>query len=145
MSLLELIKTTAMAAFNASNPVNIVLGTVIEAKPLKIEIHSKLILTDEFLLVAEHLTRHERVVTTQYEFPKDYTSSQIGDGVKKASSKRKNIGGSFEVPYEEYEMQFAKMVFEDGLKEGDKVVLHRVQGGQQYFVSDRYREGGKVW
>ncbi len=68
MSLLDLIKTTAMAAFQASNPVNIVVGEVIESKPpLKIEVHSKLILTDEFLLVAEHLTRHERIVSLAYE------------------------------------------------------------------------------
>lgn len=89
MSLLDLIKTTAMAAFQASNPVNIILGEVIEAKPLKIEVHSKLILTDEFLLVAEHLTRHDRVVSVQYEYPKNFSKGQIGDELKQASSKRK--------------------------------------------------------
>ncbi len=145
MSLLELIKTTAMAAFNASNPVNIVLGNVIEANPLKIEIHSKLILTDEFLLVAEHLTRHERIASIQYEYPKNFTKGQIGDDLKEASSKRQNQGEETAVPYEEYEMKYLKFISEDGLKEGDKVVLHRVQGGQNYFVSDRYREGDNVW
>lgn len=145
MSLLELIKTTAMAAFQASNPVNIVLGKVIEAKPLKIEIHSKLILSNEFLLVAEHLTRHERVASIQFEYPKSYTKSQIGDEGKQTSSKRQNQGESTAVPYEEYEMKYLKLVLEDGLKEGDKVVMHRVQGGQKYFVSDRYREGDSVW
>ncbi|KOS68375.1 hypothetical protein AEA09_07265 [Lysinibacillus contaminans] len=145
MSLLDLIKTTAMAAFRASNPVNIILGTVIESKPLKIEVHSKLILTDEFLLVAEHLTRHERIVTVEYEFPKNFPKGQIGDELKQASSKRKNIGDPYSNPYEIYEMKYAKLNFEDGLKEGDKVVMHRVQGGQKYYVSDRYREGDKVW
>jgi len=145
MSLLELIKTTAMAAFHASNPVNIVFGKVIEAKPLKIELHSKLILTDEFLFVAEHLTRHERVVSIQFQYPKNYTKRQIGDEGKQASSKRKSQGEARAIPYEHYEMKYAKIVFEDGLKIGDKVVLHRVQGGQKYFVSDRYRAGDRVW
>jgi len=145
MSLLDLIKTTAMAAFQASNPVNIILGEVIEAKPLKIEVHSKLILTDEFLLVAEHLTRHDRVVSVQYEYPKNFSKGQIGDELKQASSKRKNISDPYSNPYEDYEMKYAKLTFEDGLKEGDKVVLHRVQGGQKYFISDRYKEGDKVW
>lgn len=145
MSLLELIKTTAMAAFNASNPVNIVLGTVIGAKPLKIEIHSKLILTDEFLLVAEHLTRHERIASIQYEHPKSFTKNQIGDDIKQTSSKRQNQGESTAVPYEKYEMKYLKLIIEDGLKEGDKVVLHRIQGGQKYFVSDRYKEGHDIW
>ncbi|MED4888609.1 DUF2577 domain-containing protein [Lysinibacillus fusiformis] len=110
MSLLDLIKTTAMAAYHASNPVNIIVGEVIESKPLKIEVHSKLILTDEFLLVAEHLTKHERVVSI-----------------------------------EDYELRFKQLIIEDGLKIGDKVIMHRVQGGQKYFVSDRYKEGDSVW
>lgn len=92
-----------MAAFQASNPVNILVGEVIESRPLKIEVHSKLILTGEFLLVAEHLTSHERVISGQ------------------------------------------KITFDDGLKKGDKVILHRVQGGQEYFVSDRYKEGDNLW
>lgn len=145
MSLLDLIKTTAMAAFQASNPVNIVLGEVIEAKPLKIEIHSKLILTDEFLLVAEHLTRHERIVSIGYEHAQIFPSARIGDELGRASSNRKNIGDPASNPYEIYEMKYAKITFEDGLKIGDKVVLHRVQGGQKYLISDRYREGDKVW
>lgn len=144
--MLDLIKTTAMAAFQASNPVNIILGEVIEAKPLKIEVHSKLILTDEFLLVAEHLTRHERIVTVQYDYPKIHgKDAVIGDTDKYTSSRRRYIATDYVIPYEEYEMKFANMIFEDGLKKGDKVVLHRVQGGQKYYVSDRYREGDKVW
>lgn len=145
MSLLDLIKTTAMAAFQASNPVNIVVGEVIESKPLKIEVHSKLILTDEFLLVAEHLTRHERIVSITYEYAQNFSSSRMGDALKQASSSRKNIRESEPNPYEKYDMKYAKFIFEDGLKIGDKVVLHRVQGGQKYFVSDRYKEGGSVW
>ncbi|EFI68942.1 hypothetical protein BFZC1_08805 [Lysinibacillus fusiformis ZC1] len=145
MSLLDLIKTTAMAAFQASNPVNIVVGEVIESKPLKIEVHSKLILTDEFLLVAEHLTRHERIVSIAYEYAQNFSSGRMGDAWKQASSSRKNIRESEPNPYEKYDMKYAKFIFEDGLKIGDKVVLHRVQGGQRYFVSDRYKEGDKVW
>ncbi|MED3799941.1 DUF2577 domain-containing protein [Lysinibacillus capsici] len=145
MSLLDLIKTTAMAAFQASNPVNIVVGEVIESKPLKIEVHSKLILSDEFLLVAEHLTRHERIISLAYEYAQNFSSGRMGDTLKQASSTRKNIGESAPNPYEKYDMKYAKFIFEDGLKIGDKVVLHRVQGGQKYLVSDRYKEGDSVW
>ena len=108
MGLLDLIKVTALEVFQSTNPVNILYGTVIEANPLKIEVHSKLILTDEFLLVSEHLTKHERIGT-------------YGQGTSQ------------------------KFIFEDGLIKGDKVILHRVQGGQKYYVSDRYREGDKIW
>ncbi|KYG90790.1 hypothetical protein A0U40_18090 [[Bacillus] sp. KCTC 13219] len=134
-----------MAAFQASNPVNIMVGKVIESKPLKIEVHSKLILTDEFLLVAEHLTRHERIITIVYEHEKNFQQSRMGDGEKNASSQRRIIGEPGTYQYENYEMHHAQLTVEDGLKVGDKVILHRVQGGQKYFVSDRYKEGDSVW
>ncbi len=77
---------------------------------------------------------------------KIFSSGRMGDSLKQASSSRKNIGGeSAPNPYEKYEMKYAKFIYEDGLKIGDKVVLHRVQGGQKYFVSDRYKEGDSVW
>lgn len=145
MSLLDLIKETALDVNRTTNPVNIMYGTVIQAKPLTIEVHSKLILTDEFLLVSEHLTRHERIISIQYEHPHNFSQKEIGDDLKSTSSKRKDIGSSYATPYEEYEMKYAKVVFEDGLKDGDKVILHRVQGGQKFYVSDRYKEGDKVW
>ena len=107
MGLLDIIKVTALEVFQSTNPVNILYGTVTQSKPIKIEVHSKLVLTGEFLLVSEHLTKHERVGT--------------------------------------YGQQTAtRFIFEDGLKTGDKVILHRVQGGQKYYVSDRYKEGDKI-
>lgn len=127
-----------MAAFNASNPVNIMVGEVIESKPLKIEVHSKLILTDEFLLVAEHLTKHDRVVTIEHV---ELTMRETGDGQKMDYLDTDDRAA----PITSYLHHCVKLTFEDGLKKGDKVILHRVQGGSEYFVSDRYKEGDSVW
>lgn len=82
MGMVDLIKATALKAVEASNPVNILFGTVINASPMEIEIHQKLKLTKEFLVMTETSIR-------------------------------------------------------TGLKKGDKVVLLRVQGGQQFVVLDR--------
>lgn len=60
MSLVDLIKKTALKAVAASNPVEYTFGVVKTANPLSIEIHSRLTLPKEFLVVAEHLTIHER-------------------------------------------------------------------------------------
>lgn len=145
MGLLDIIKQTALEVFQSTNPVNILYGTVIESKPLKIEVNSNFILTEEFLLVSEHLTRHERKVSIQYDYPKTWTRNEIGDSQRVTSSKRNNIGSGEVPPYENFDINYAKIIFEDGLKIGDKVILHRVQGGQKYYVSDRYREGDKIW
>lgn len=141
MSLLDLIKKTAIEAFNSTNPVNLIFGVVTKADPLEIEVHSKLKLTEEFLVIAERLTRHDRIVTVKYEFPKTWSKdADIGDAVKVAESSRNYIGTDPAIPYEKYEMVNAKMTFEDVLKKGDKVALVRMQGGHKFFVADRVVE-----
>lgn len=82
MSLIDLIKTVAVKAVEATNPVNVLFGTVVSETPLEIQIHQKLKLTEEFLVITERAT-------------------QVN------------------------------------LKHGDKVVLLRVQGGQQFVVLDK--------
>ncbi|MDQ0412731.1 DUF2577 domain-containing protein [Mesobacillus stamsii] len=62
MSLVDLIKRTALKAVAATNPVEHTFGVVKTISPLSVEIHSKLTLPEEFLVVSEHLTVHERNV-----------------------------------------------------------------------------------
>ncbi|MDQ0269930.1 DUF2577 domain-containing protein [Cytobacillus purgationiresistens] len=81
--MLEIVKKAAIGANDATNPVNVLFGKVIKASPFEIEIHQKLTLTEEFLVVT--------------------------DKVKDLSN-------------------------------GDKVVLLRVQGGNQFIVLDKVVE-----
>lgn len=145
MSLIDTIKRVAVAAVEASNPVNVLYGVVVKAKPLEIRIHERLLLPEEFLDVANHLTRHERVVSIEYINPKTWPKSAIGDAPQTAASDRNNIGSGTDTPFEKFNLQYAKMIFEDGLKIDDKVVLLRQQGGHRFYVVDRYREGDKIW
>ena len=130
------VKRAAVKAVLAMNPVNVLYGTVEKAKPLEIRIHEKLKLTEEFLDVTEHLTRHERIVSIDYNNPHTWPETRIGDAPKNTSSSP---------GYDTYNMKYAKMVFDDGLKKGDKVVLLRVQGGHRFLVIDRYLRGEEVW
>ncbi|MES1046299.1 DUF2577 domain-containing protein [Bacillus sp. Gen3] len=130
------VKKAAVKAVMATNPVNILYGTVENAKPLEIRVHEKLKLTEEFLDIAEHLTRHERIVSVDYQNPKTWPDSVIGDAAKDTSSSE---------GYSKYNLKYAKMIFENGLKKGDKVVLLRVQGGHRFLVIDRYKRGEEVW
>lgn len=82
MSLVDLIKNVAVKAVGATNPVHVLFGTVVSENPLEVQIHQKLKLTEEFLVITERVT-------------------QVN------------------------------------LKRGDKVVLLRVQGGQQFVVWDK--------
>lgn len=136
--MLDNVKKAAVMAVEATNPVNVLYGTVEKAKPLEIRIHEKLKLTEEFLDVAEHLTRHERVVTIEHE---ELAVRELGD--------RKEVDfldtDDKVAPVTKYKHSFVKMVFEDGLKKGDKVVLLRAQGGHRFLVIDRYKRGEDVW
>jgi hypothetical protein len=53
MGMIDLIKKTAIAAVESRNPVNLLFGTVVNPNPLEIQIHQKLTLTKEFLIVTE--------------------------------------------------------------------------------------------
>lgn len=139
------VKRAAVRAVLAMNPVNVLYGIVEKEKPIEIRVHEKLLLTEEFLDVAEHLTRHERIISLEYEYPKTWLKERIGDEPKDTISSRRNIGSGQVTPYEQYEMKYAKMIFEDGLKKDDKVVLLRVQGGHRFLVIDRYWEGEEIW
>lgn len=59
MSLVDLIKTTAIKAVESTNPVNILFGTVYKTSPLEIEIHQKLVLPKEFLILTETVAKKE--------------------------------------------------------------------------------------
>jgi hypothetical protein len=112
MKLVDLIKSTALKAFEASNPVNILFGTVSSANPLEIEIHQKLKLTEEFLVLSERVTR--------YEVDLEHDHSNSAGTTTKALS---NL--------------LTKTPIRTGLKNGDRVVLLRVQGGHQFVVLDK--------
>lgn len=82
MSLVDLIKTVAVKSVEATNPVNVLFGTVVSESPLEIQIHQKLRLTEDFLVITER-------------------------------------------------------VDQANVRRGDRVVLLRVQGGQQFIVLDK--------
>lgn len=54
--LLKLIKKTAVEAFNASKPTDVVFGKVISISPLKIKVDQKLILTSAQLVLTKTVT-----------------------------------------------------------------------------------------
>lgn len=110
------------------------LATVIASPPeLRIKIDNMTIDLDaDDLVVAEHLTRHTRIVTITHEqdaerdvgdivpFPKDNDSD--GDLYRKQS--------------------YVLMQFEDVLKPGDRVLVSSMNDGQTYVIHDRVKQYG---
>lgn len=95
MALASLIKQASMGAYNASNPVAVMFGTVTKANPLEVNVEQRFTLTRDSLVLTERLTEY-----------------------------RTTVDGN-------------EIIIRRGLQAGDKVLLLRIQGGQQYVVWDR--------
>lgn len=116
--------------------VNAELATVTAAAPnLQITLDADgLTLEKDELIVMEHLTRHQRVVSIDYNHP---ATVELGDGSGETVSSRQNIGSTPAIPYEQFEMRYATMTFEDVLKVGDRVAVMSLDDDMVYMVLDR--------
>ncbi|MEW9093936.1 MAG: DUF2577 domain-containing protein [Clostridiaceae bacterium] len=108
MGMIDIIKKAGIDAVGAQNPVNIIFGEIVKDNPIEIKIDQKLILPKEFFIIPESLTRYEIDLIHSHNYSNGSTSKELN-----------------------------KIVIREGLKQGDKVLLARVQGGQQYIILDK--------
>jgi hypothetical protein len=113
MNIITIAKKAALDAMNASNPVAISFGKVINIDPLRIEVNQRMVLPKEVLVVPESLTRHEVDLKHVHSYSDDGSQKTTGEALPD------------------------KIIIRSGLQVGDKVLLLRVQGGQQYIVFDK--------
>ena len=117
----ELIKRAALAAVVASNPVNVLFGTVTSSSPIEINIDQKFPLDEQELILTRNVT--------------DYTVSMTVDHQTETAE-----GGSGETAFASHYHGYKgekEYIVHNGLKAGEKVILIRMQGGQKYLVLDR--------
>lgn len=112
--MLDVIKQAALDVIKNSNPTAVMFGTVLSISPLEISVDQRLTLTEAFLIVPESMIRFEMLAS-------------------------RFLNGE-ETPDEE-STTGAKVVLRSGMKQGDKVILLRVQGGQQFVVLDKVVSG----
>jgi len=112
--MLDIIKQAALAAVNASNPVQLLNAVVLTAPPalsIQIGLDSKNPIPADLIQVAEHLTNHTREV----EFEGDF---EFGGTTQEATFK-------------------GSMIFTDELQAGERIIVMSVQGGQSYYIAGR--------
>lgn len=127
------IKTIALNALEASKPSGIFFGTVTSVSPLKIQVEQKMTLGIEFLVLSSLV--------------QDFTVSMTVDHQTEAETEHTHAvhdtysgGGSSDPTDHLHEYKGTKSFrVHLGLKAGEKVILLRVQGGQQFIVLDRVR------
>lgn len=115
------IKASARSEREESKPCDVLKGTVLSASPLTIQISSKIILDEDFLIVPQHLTDYKVPVEIDWE-----TESKSGGAAEAAfAAHTHDIKGTF------------PMIIHNALKDGDTVLLLRQNGGQNFIVLDR--------
>lgn len=125
-NVLELIKKAAKEAVDASQAADFCYGTVTSASPLKILVEQKMELTSAQLVLCRNVTNYTTTVTVTVDGADWLTEDKSGGtGDSAFAAHNHSIKGTKTV------------IINNALKAGDKVVLIKKQGGQEYLVLDR--------
>ena len=124
-SLVQLVKHAAVEAVLAGAPVQGLYGTVLSASPLQISVEQKLILDEDHLVLCRGVT--------------DYDIDMIVDHQTEPAAGGEGLA-EYAAHLHGYKGQKTFRVL-GALKQGERVVLLRVQGGQKYIVIDRVGGG----
>lgn len=119
--MINAIKRAATEAVGASKPFAMTLGRVTKTSPLTIQVDQKLILGPAQLLLTNAV--------------RDYSVDMTVDHLTENES-----GGSGDAAFASHNHEYkGRKTFRVhlGLVVGDRVLLLRIQGGQQYIVLDR--------
>lgn len=110
--MIELLKEIALEAVDRGSLADFCTGTVVAERPLSIQIENGPLLTERFLLLSRNVTEHEESGKIR-----TWTETE-GD-----------------------QWSFYRMVRGKALQAGEKVLLAKASGGQQYLVLDRVKGG----
>lgn len=136
--LLNVIKKAAKEAIEESTPSNVMFGTVTSTSPLNINVEQKLNLTSEFLVLTKNVVDYEVNVTMDWNTEvrslnanHNHSTSVSGDCSVTVNQRDINLNHSHGINGTK------SITIHNALKNGDKVILIRQQGGQKYVVLDK--------
>lgn len=112
--MLEIMKQLALDAVDKESLADYTIGIVSSVSPLVIQQEDGPELAERFLLLARNVTDHEERGKARI-----WTENEPDQ-------------------WSEY-----RLIRQKGLKQGEKVILVKAAGGQQYVVLDRAAEGGE--
>ena len=115
-TLIESIKTIVGEYIDATDQCTFLYGTVMSASPLSIYINEKLTIAEDFLVKTRNVTDYELEIDIE---DKNTWKTETADAHTHEIKGKK------------------KLKVLNALKQGEKVVLIRQQGGQKYLVLDR--------
>lgn len=143
-SFLADIKRAALEAVMAAKPFSLAFGTVVSTSPLKVSVDQKLTLFAEQLILTNAVRDYSVMMTVDHT-----TESALGsvdlthnhkytDTTEESSTTRTTQdGGKKALGHTHAYKGTKKYTVHLGLKVGERVILLRADGGQQYVILDR--------
>lgn len=125
-NLLEIIKKAAMDTIEASQDCDFCYGTVTSSSPLKILVEQKMELTAAQLVLCRNVTDHTITITAGNTKDFYYTGEPKDDDTEPIPT----------TPHV-HAIGTVQIMVHNALQAGDKVILIRKKGGQEYLVLDR--------
>lgn len=126
-----------MDAFDTSNPVAVMFGTVISASPLEVNVDQRYNLTENFLIIPERLM-YLRGIDERFQLE---IKGNVKTGPAVDEESDEEWTSQMRIWGEEMEVTRRGELPLGRLKEGDQLILLRMQGGQKYLVLDRVWQG----
>lgn len=115
--ILNIIKQAGSGAVEAGNPVNVLFGSLTSVNPLEVNVDQRFTLSEDFLIIPESLTPFSIELNHLHLYQDANAGGEVTRSTEAALTK--------------------PIVIRRGLETGDKVLLVRMQGGQQFIVLDR--------
>lgn len=127
--LVKAMKKAALDAMESTKPCGVFFGEIKSENPLKVLVEQKMLLSEEQLILTRNVT----------EFDVDISVDHETENQKVVHSHAIPTGSSGPVDIEHKHAYYGRKTFtvHNGLVEGEKVILMRMNGGQKYVVLDR--------
>ena len=153
-NMVQMMQQIAVNAFEASKPTSVVFGTVTKAEPLTILIEQKMEVDESVLVLTDAVKDHYIDIEVSLETIEEKTkhkhviSGSTGSGGTESHSHSVQLTSNDNSTAHKHLVNgIKKVLVKNGLKEGEKVILLRFSGGQQFLVLSRVseRETGGEW
>ncbi len=131
-NIVQLVKQAAVEAVEAGKPVNLLFGTVISDKPLKIQVDQQSIYTEAMLVLTRNVTDYELDITVSAQ------SVIISHGHPVVDTYTGG-GTATEIQHNHLIQGRKKIKIHNALLVGDQVLLMRIQQGKRFVVVDRVK------
>lgn len=121
----QLFKLLKSRGGSATDYSDVVYGTVIQPKPLKVQISNSMVLTDDFIELGKHIGKFKvrGKLTSKLKFK--------GETDPKAEAK-----------FTDKDSKDLYLEVDNELKKDDKVTLIRCDGGQRFYLFERVDKDG---